>query len=62
VTIATTGFDAGRATPPPTTVRQPLVERGRLAAPAPPGLIQGEPPAAVLLVRAGTAAPTAVRP
>jgi LacI family transcriptional regulator len=65
--LSVVGFDdldAHWATPPLTTVRQPLVEMGRLATRTLLGLIRGEPAVAAraelvteLIVRASTAAP-----
>ena len=65
--LSVVGFDdldAHRAAPPLTTVRQPLVEMGRLATRTLLGLIRGEPAVAAraelvteLIVRASTAAP-----
>jgi LacI family transcriptional regulator len=65
--LSVVGFDdldAHQATPPLTTVRQPLVEMGRLATRTLLGLIRGEPAVAAraelvtdLIVRASTAAP-----
>ncbi|WP_233625093.1 LacI family DNA-binding transcriptional regulator [Actinoplanes sp. ATCC 53533] len=69
--LSVVGFDdldAHRATPPLTTVRQPLVEMGRLATRTLLGLIRGEPAVAAraelvteLIVRASIAAPGSAR-
>lgn len=51
--VSVIGFDdhavAARAFPPLTTVRQPLLEQGRLAAELALGMIDGEPPRTIVL-------------
>ena len=51
--VSVIGFDdhavSTRTSPPLTTIRQPLLEQGRLAAEMALGMIDGEPPRTVVL-------------